>query len=30
MESVYQDEPVIAEQQLTPEDQLRLQWQQQP
>ena len=30
MESVYQDEAVVAEQQLTPEDQLRLQWQQQP
>src|SRR5579859_1013163 len=30
MESVYQDEPVIAEEQLTPEDQLRLQWRQQP
>jgi len=30
MESVYQDEAVVAEQQLAPEDQLRLQWQQQP
>jgi hypothetical protein len=30
MESVYQDEAAVAEQQLTPEDQLRLQWQQQP
>jgi len=30
MESVYQDEAVVAEQQLTPEDRLRLQWQQQP
>jgi len=30
MESVYQDEAVVAEPQLTPQDQLRLQWQQQP
>lgn len=30
MESVYQDEQVFAEEQLTPEDQLRLQWRQQP
>jgi len=30
MESVYQDEIVVAEQQLTPEDQLRLQWREQP
>lgn len=30
MESVYQDEVVVAETQLTPQDQLRLQWQQQP
>lgn len=30
MESVYQDEAVALEQQLTPEDQLRLQWEQQP
>src|SRR5215813_1843999 len=30
MESVYQDETVVAEPQLTPQDQLRLQWQQQP
>ena len=30
MESVYQDQEVINEAQLTPQDQLRLQWQQQP
>jgi hypothetical protein len=30
MESVYQDEVVVAEEQLTPEEQLRLQWRQQP
>jgi hypothetical protein len=30
MESVYQDEAVVAEPQLTPQDQLRLQWRQQP
>jgi hypothetical protein len=30
MESVYQDEMVVSEAQLTPQDQLRLQWQQQP
>ena len=30
MESVYQDEQVVAKPQLAPEEQLRLQWQQQP
>jgi biopolymer transport protein ExbB/TolQ len=30
MESVYQDEAEVSEVQLTPQDQLRLQWQQQP
>jgi hypothetical protein len=30
MESVYQDQEVVSEAQLTPQDQLRLQWQQQP
>ncbi len=30
MESVYHDEEVVSEAQLTPQDQLRLQWQQQP
>jgi hypothetical protein len=30
MESVYHDEGVVSEAQLTPQDQLRLQWQQQP
>jgi hypothetical protein len=30
MESVYQDEAVVVEAQLTPQEQLRLQWQQQP
>jgi hypothetical protein len=30
MESVYQDEAVVTEAQLTPQDQLRLQWRQQP
>lgn len=30
MESVFQDEVVVSEVQLTPQDQLRLQWQQQP
>jgi len=30
MESVYQDEVEVSEVQLTPQDQLRLQWQQQP
>ena len=30
MESVYQDEEVLSESQLTPQDQLRLQWRQQP
>jgi hypothetical protein len=30
MESVYHDEAVVSEAQLTPQDQLRLQWQQQP
>ena len=30
MESVYQDEEVLSEAQLTPQDQLRLQWRQQP
>lgn len=30
MESVYQDEAVLSESQLTPQDQLRLQWRQQP
>ena len=30
MESVYQDQEVFTEAQLTPQDQLRLQWQQQP
>jgi hypothetical protein len=30
MESVYQDEAVVAEVELTPQDQLRLQWRQQP
>jgi len=30
MESVYQDEAVVSEERLTPQDQLRQQWQQQP
>lgn len=30
MESVYQDEEVLSEAQLTPQDQLRMQWRQQP
>src|SRR5262249_15941654 len=30
MESVYQEQEVLSEAQLTPQDQLRLQWQQQP
>ena len=30
MESVYQDEAEVSEVELTPQDQLRLQWQQQP
>ena len=30
MESVYQDEAVVSEEQLTPQDRLRQQWQQQP
>jgi hypothetical protein len=30
MESVFQDDVVVSEVQLTPHDQIRLQWQQQP